>query len=140
MKNERQIKYYSTLLDKTFDTVEELEKEEDKHLEVKKAEEEKLEVKKDLAKQVEEAYKHYMQVTEETAKKFVEVQKQLNEERKTAEKEYLKLRDEFIEKYGQFHMTYKNNEPKVDVEEKQELTTYDVVNSIFDAFKNWPFF
>ena len=134
------MRYYSDLLDKTFDTVKELEEAETSKVEAEKRmqeEKEKLQAsRKVLAHEVEEAYKHYIEVIESNSKKLEALSKQIEIENKEACNEYLKLRNEFIGKYGSFHMTYKDNTPVVDtVTSIKPITFSEVFNDMFDLFK-----
>lgn len=134
------MRYYSDLLEKTFDTVEELEKEESAKLELEKklqVEKEKTATeRKELAHQVEEAYKNYIEVLDINSKKLSELQAQINKENREASNKYLELRNEFIEKYGSFHMTYKDKTPKVEINEPvKQITFSDMFNDVFDLFK-----
>ncbi len=84
-------KYYSDLTKKFYDVSEDAEKEE-KALEEKNALElKKKEEKTTRAREIEAAYQEYAD----------------------AYKKFSKLRAKFIEDFGSFHMTYRNNTPKV---------------------------
>lgn len=90
--------YYSKLLGKPFDTLDELrEAEKAKRDEIKK-QEELSSKKRERAKEIEDAYKHSM-----------EVRKKAQEMIREADDAYYNLRDEFIKDYGSFHMTYSSN-------------------------------
>ena len=84
-------KYYSDVTKKFYDVSEEAEKEEAKEAEKTALELKKKEQKAAKAKEIEKAYQDYIDAYEH----------------------YADLRDAFIEEYGSFHMTYKNNVPKV---------------------------
>lgn len=105
------MKYYSELLKRPFDTVEELENAEKEKKEQITALKVKTEERTTRAKEVENAYKNY-----------IETKKKLFEEIDNSYNDYLKLRDKFVEDYGSFHMTYTN---------KNGDETY----SLTDAFK-----
>lgn len=111
------MKYYSDLLKKPFDTVEELEKAEQEKKEQINALAKKNDERKDRANEVQDAYK-----------KYIEIKKKNFEEIDNAYNEYLKLRDKFVDDYGSFHMTYTNK----DGEEKYSLS--DAFKSINDIF------
>ena len=105
---------YSKLLQKPFDTLEELKTAEDAY---NKANEEKLRLtaeKKTRAKEVEEAYLEYQKVRKEAYKKISE-----------AEKKWVELRDKFAKDYNGYHMTYVNNNGK------ECVTFSDLVDSFF---------
>lgn len=93
-------KYYSDLTKKFYDVQDEAEKEEEKEREKTALELKKKEEKTAKAKEIEKAYQEYVD----------------------AYKKYVELRDAFIKMFGSYHMTYKNNVPKV------------VDSSIFDLF------
>jgi len=111
------MKYYSELLKKPFDTVEELENAEKEKNEQINALKVKNEERTERAKEVENAYK-----------KYIETKKKLFEEIDNSYNEYLKLRDKFVDDYGSFHMTYTNK----DGEEKYSLT--DAFKTVSDLF------
>ena len=85
-------KYYSDLTKKFYDVPEEAEKEEKALAEKNAAELKKKEEKASRAKEIEDAYKVYLESYDK----------------------YLELRNAFIKDFGSYHMTYKNNTPKVD--------------------------
>lgn len=93
------MKYYSTKLNRLFDTTEELEKAE-KELEEKQKEAEKIKAERaEAAKKVEEAYK-------------------LADETKKAADDLL---NEFIKKYGSYHKTV--------TKPVNTVTVFDLLNS-----------
>lgn len=92
------MKYYSEKLKKLFDTVKELESAEKEFDKIQAEKSKELEEKKLNAKEVEDAYKHYIETIKES-NKLVE----------TAYEKYLALRGEFIKKYGSFHMSYRDS-------------------------------
>lgn len=90
--------YKSKLLNKYFDSYEELKAEEDAY---RKEHDEKLklaEEKKARAKEIEDLYRHLQEVKREAVKAIND-----------AEKEYIDKRNEFVKDYGSFHMSYFNN-------------------------------
>ena len=108
--------YYSKVLNKPFDTLEELQKEEAKVLEEQKAKEKLTTEKKARAKEVEEAYLEYQKVKEQALNMIAE-----------AEREWVLLRDKFAEDYGGYHMTY------VDDNGRKLVTFGDLI----DSFMKW---
>ena len=106
------IVYRSKLLNKYYESYEDMLKEE---AEFKRQNEEKLkaqEEKKARAKEVEDAFLEYQKVKEEAYSKIAE-----------AENKWIELRDEFAEDYHGYHMTYVNNNGK-------KVVTFDnLVNS-----------
>ena len=109
--------FYSKVLKKPFDTLEELEQAEKEYNEIHAVEIKAAEEKKNLAHEVEESYKNYLNVYAQCNEEFKDVQKKLNEQVAKAKNEYTDLKNEFIKKYGSFHMTYKDEEPKVEISE-----------------------
>lgn len=84
-------KYYSDLTKKFYDVQDEAEKEEEKERVKNAIELKKKEEKAARAKEIEAAYAQCIE----------------------ASKKYYDLRNKFIKDYGAFHMTYKNDVPKV---------------------------
>ncbi len=86
------MKYYVESLNEFFDTADEANKAEEKHLAEVKAEEEKktklADERKARATEVEDALKAAQD----------------------AEKKYWELRNKFVKDYGSFHISYKNND------------------------------
>ena len=112
--------YYSKLLNKPFDTLDELKQAEDAY---HKANEEKIklaEEKREDAKKVEDAYKH-----------LLEVQKKAQAEIKEAEDMYLKERNSFIQKHNGYHMTYTNRNGE------ETLNVSDLIDSFFACTPFW---
>lgn len=132
------VAYYSKLLQKQFDTLEELRDAEKKYNEEKLALQVKQDEKRTLAKQVEDAYSNYIKVVEETSKEFSKYQRECEEKIRVARDSYTKERNHFIEKYGSYHMTYRSNSNKP-VEVSTKLSTFDWINEIFNAFRDFPF-
>lgn len=112
--------YYSNVLKKPFTTLKELQEAEDAF---NKENEEKLklvEVKKTRAKEIEDAYKHSMEVRKEAQAKIRE-----------ADEAYYKLRDAFVKDYGSYHLSVYN-----DGKHPEEVTFSDLIDSFFN---NWLF-
>ena len=108
--------YKSKLLNKYFDSKEELVEAEKKYHEENDAKLKEIEEKKSRAKEVEDAYLEYTKVKEEAYKQIAD-----------AEKKWIELRDKFSEDYHGYHMTYTNNNGK------KTITFSDLVDSLF----NW---
>lgn len=116
------MRYYSDKLNKLFDSEESLQ-EAEKQQEEKEAEKQQLaETKKVRAAEVEDAYKKTLEAREE-ANKII----------RDADKVYYDLRDKFVKDFGSYHMTY------TDDNGNRSLQVSDLVDSVFDAFKNFPF-
>lgn len=95
--------YYSKLLQKPFDSLEELKKAEDEYNKAHALELKAKQEKSDFAKKVEDAYKEYLDTIQESNKKINE-----------ARKNYLDLRSQFIDKYHSYHQSYyKDNDTEV---------------------------
>lgn len=110
--------YFSKLLQKPFDTVEELVAAEDEYNKAHEAEIKAAEEKKSMAKAVEDAYKHYIAVSEEVSKVLAE-----------ARDAYLQKRAEFINKYHSYHMSYYQDDTNT------ELLINDIWSTLADIFK-----
>ena len=111
--------YKSKLLNKYFDTWEELVEEETAY---KKAHDEELKAKEEKAKALEaikDAYKNYLAVVNEQAKAV-----------KEAWCKYVELRNDFAEKYHGYHMTYYNDGTS------EEVNFNDAMGDIQKAFNN----
>lgn len=108
--------YYSKLLKKPFDTLDELKVAEDEY---NKANAEKIklaEEKKADAKAIEETYKKAMD-TRRLASQMI----------KDADAEYIKLLNEFIKKYGSYHVSVYDSNNNLNV----------TVSDLFNAFFRW---
>lgn len=123
--------FYSKLLNKPFDTLDELKKAEQefKYEEAKK--QEAIDTKKELAKKVEDSYKTYIEVLNESREELKKVQEELDKKVSDSYNEYVEAKNEFIEKYGSFHMTYTNKEPKVDT---SSSNLPSVFSTLFEDF------
>ena len=91
------MKYYSELLHKPFTTVEELEKAEQEKREQLDALKVKTQERTIRAKEVENAYKNWVELKN---KYFKEID--------DAYEKYEELLNKFVKDYGSFHMTYTN--------------------------------
>ena len=114
------IVYKSKLLNKYFDSWEELVAEETAY---KKAHDEELKAKEEKSKALEEikaAYKHYLEVVNEKTKAVQD-----------AWNEYAKLREDFATKYHGYHMTYYNDGTS------EELNMSDSMKDIKKAFDDF---
>lgn len=108
--------YYSKLLNKPFDSLEELKKAEAKVLEEQSAKEKLTAEKRTRAKEVEEAFLEYQKIREQAYEMIAK-----------AEREYLLLRDKFAKDYGGYHMTYVDDNG-------QKLITF---GDLIDRFMKW---
>lgn len=124
-KEEVNYGYYSKLLSTPFDTLDELRSAEKEYQDKINAKAAAQSEKKALAENVEKAYANYILTLEESQKEF----NKLTDKIAQAKSEYVDAKNQFIEKFGSFHMTYVNKEPKVDV---SDATTVKV-NNIFDS-------
>lgn len=128
--------YYSRLLQKPFDTLDELIEAEDLYKKEQIKQQEEKNEKKRLAEEVEKAYTNYFNVVEETSKQLTEFQNEINKKISDARNNYFELKNKFIDLYGQFHMTYKDKEAKVDYNDEDK--PFDYFGYIFDALKSFP--
>ena len=113
-ETEEQYGYYSKVLQKPFDTLDELKEAEYKF---KLEQDEKFKAKETRAaraKEVEQAYIQYQEV--KTAA--------LNEIAK-AERNWLKLRDAFVKDYHGYHLTY------TDINGKKQVTFSELLDTLF---------
>lgn len=134
--------YYSKLLQKPFNSVEELKKAEKSYRDAQKEKLAKIDQKKTLAHNVEEAYSDYMKTLEEGNRKISDFVSKIREEQSKSYNRYIKERNRFIETYGSFHMTFIDKKPQVDTENNvadMRKVYEDTLNNLFDAFKSFPF-
>ena len=113
--------YHSKLLNKYFESYDDMLREE---AEFKRQNEEKLKKqaeRKERAAEVEDAYKKTLEARDQ-ARKLIE----------EADKKYYELRNKFIQDFGSYHISYTNTDGK------EQLTVSDMVDAMFDAFKNFP--
>ena len=109
--------YTSEKTGKSYKTVEELEQAEKAFDDAEAEKSKALEIKKARAKEVQEAYEHYLKVRKEAYKAISE-----------AEKDWLELRDKFAQDYNGYHYTYINDNGK------ETITFGDLVEAIV---KSW---
>lgn len=116
--------YESELTGKTYESKEEcLEAEKQHKLQIKGKEE-----RGKRAKEVKDAYEHYLKVCEEGRKKSTD-----------AYNAYVNLKNEFVKDYGSFHMTVTNEENKLpDV--KVEPLFKSMIDFIDNNLDGWLFF
>lgn len=107
--------YKSKLLNKYFDSYDELVEAEKKYHEENDAKLAAAETRKQRAHEVDEAFK-----------KTLDARKEARELIRKADEEYRKLRNQFARDYGSYHMTYTNKD-------KEDITIYDLINEFF----NW---
>lgn len=110
--------FYSKVLNKVFDSLDELKEEEKKHAAVEAKKQELAATKKARATEVEEAYKAYEQTKEKAYKEIAD-----------AEEKYLGLRNKFAKDFNGYHMTY-----AVDNAGKHSITFGDLIN---DFLSQW---
>ena len=111
------MKYYSETLKKMFNSVEELDNAEKELLEQKEEEKKALAVKKEDAKEVEDAFKAY-----------VEIKNKAYDEIKQAEKVFIEKKNAFVKKYGCYHMTYTSSgdKPLLDIKGNLDKILFDL--------------
>lgn len=116
--------YESELTGKTYESKEEcLEAEKQHEIQIKGKEE-----KGKRAKEIKDAYEHYLKVTEEGRKKSID-----------AYNTYVDLKNKFVKDYGSFHMTVTNEEnqlPDVNVEPLFK----SMIDFIDSNLNDWLFF
>jgi len=108
--------YYSKLLKKPFDTLEELKTAEDEYNKVNAEKIKLAEEKKADAKAIEESYQKAMN-TRKLAGQMIQ----------EADAEYIKLRNEFIKKYGSYHISIYDGSNNLNA----------TVSDLFNAFFRW---
>ena len=120
LKNEAENNYgyYSKVLNKPFDSLEELKAAELKHESEKKEALMKSNKRKDAAHEIEEAYKSYLDILEKTNKELADYYSSVKKKQDDAYNKFVDLKNKFIEDYGSFHMTFVDKEPKVDTDDK----------------------
>jgi len=126
MSNQKDYGYYSKKLNKPFDSLDELREAEEEEERKEALKQQEIEDKKSLAKKVEDSYKSYIEVLNASKEELKKVQEELDKKVSDSYNEYVEAKNEFIDKYGSFHMTYKDKEPKVD-------TSYSNLPSVFST-------
>lgn len=128
-KKEQNYGYYSKVLKKPFDTIEELTKAEKEYQDEKSLETKKLDEKKEEAKKVKAAYDNYIKTVEESNK----VIKELRDKDYKAYQAYTELKNDFIEKYGYFYQCYykKSNNDEIPSVYTNVLTLSDLLEEFF---------
>lgn len=124
--------YYSKLLSKPFDTVDELVAAEAEYKKAHEAEEKAKAEKKARADEIQAAYSAYLAAYEAAEKRIKEVSKEENDKVRGAYKKYEELKAKFIKDYNSYHMTYtnKNGEKAVSISDLFE----EMFNSMPDIF------
>lgn len=126
--NDESYGFYSKLLNKPFDSLEELK---DAELAYHKANDEKeklAEERKERAREVEDALKHVYDVRKASREKINKVREECAKELSEAEDEYNKLLEAFLKDYKTFHVSYSNN----GIHEVVSIS--DLVDSFFKSF------
>lgn len=108
--------FYSKLLKKPFDSLDELHEAENAYNEANKEKLRLAEERKQRAKEVEDAYSHVLDVRKKA--------KDMIDEAMTS---YEDLLDKFVKDYGSYHMTYSNNKPSL----INDVTWSDLIDSFF---------
>lgn len=119
-------KVYSDILQKPFNTVEELVAAEENYHERVLRKEAQIQQKKQRAEEVEQALKDLEAAKVEAREILVEANKKSSEVIKTAEDKYRELKRKFIDDYGAFHMSYYNDNGN------ETVRISDLVDSFFD--------
>ena len=139
-ENDTDYGFYSKVLNKPFNSLDELKKAEKDYLDEKKSLEEKSAKKREDAHLVEESYENYIDTMSKTNKDLGEYMDKVKKIQNDAYNSFIEARNNFIEKYGSFHMTFVNKEPKVDTKGQDTLQTmcdesldrlYDVIQALF---------
>lgn len=121
--------YFSRLLKKDFDTVEELVKAEEEFNKAHEAEIKAKEEKKTKAEAIECAYRNVIEARKDAKRIIEEAQEKASEIIKTAESKYYELRNAFVKEYGSFHSTYTNNNGE------ETITIGDLFEAANELFK-----
>lgn len=149
--------YYSKMLSKPFDTVEELVAAEKAYKDQLKAKEDKANQKKTDAAKVENAFKalnaarkEYKEKLTEVTKvyseglvalktKFEESRKMIQDDLVKAEQEYSSALKDFTKKYDQFHLTLKDGDFETTISNQSSGTNkaQQACKSIFDLLFNF---
>lgn len=121
-KKEQSYGFYSKILNKPFDNLEELKKAEKEYSDKKILELQKSNEKKTAAKKVEDARLKYVKLVETNNT----TRKQLKENENKTYQEYMELRNAFIDKYGFYHCTFTKSNSA------EGLPIFDEIESILD--------
>lgn len=149
-KNDINYGYYSKLLNKPFDTVEELQEAEAKYNAEVKAKEDKAAAKKADAKKVEDAFKAMNAARKDYKEKLTQLTKEYSEELTNlkkafelgkkditsklaaAEDTYAKALKEFTDKHQQYHLTLKDGDFETTISGSNKTTTKKDENNLFN--------
>lgn len=134
--------YYSKILQKPFNSIDELKKAEKVYREEQNEKLAKISEKKTLAKNIEDAYADYLRILEDGNKQISEFIAKTKQKQQDAYNKYIDERNKFIEAYGSFHMTFVDKKPHVDMNTNaadMKKAYEDTINNLFDAFKSFPF-
>lgn len=121
--------YYSRVLNRPFDTLDELKEAETSF---RKNEEEKIikdKIRKTRAMEVEAAGKAVLVAKKEAREIITKAQEEAAKKIKDAETKYAELRDSFAKDYNGYHSTYVNNNGE------ESITFGDVLDTFNNIFK-----
>lgn len=149
----RDYSYYSRVLEKPFETIDELKAEEAKYFEAQRAKEDKAAQKKADAQKVEEAFKalnttrkaykegitalteRYSEDLKKLKEDFMADKKEMSDLLAAAEEAYSTALKVFTEKYDSYHMTLKDGDFETTISGNHKATSnMDRVNDVFDIF------
>ena len=134
--------YYSKILQKPFNSIDELKKAEKVYREEQHEKLAKINEKKTLAKNIEDAYADYLSILEDGNKQISDFIAKTKQKQQDAYNKYIDERNKFIEAYGSFHMTFVDKKPHVDMNTNavdMKKAYEDTINKLFDALKSFPF-
>ena len=114
--------YKSNLLNKVFDSYDELVKAEEEFERINSEKIKKAEEKKQELEKIDDAYKKYLEILEDKTKAVSD-----------AWTRYVTLVDEFAKKYGGYHKTYTSTN-------SLPMTASDSFDELVNAFRNLPIF
>lgn len=141
-EKEEDFGYYSKILQKPFNSIDELKKAEKVYREEQNEKLAKISEKKTLAKNIEDAYANYISILEDGNKQISEFIAKTKQKQQDAYNKYIDERNKFIQAYGSFHMTFVDKKPHVDTQTNavdMKKAYEDTLNNLFDAFKSFPF-
>lgn len=152
-KANRDYSYYSRVLEKPFDSIDELKAEEAKYFEAQRAKEDKAAQKKADAQKVEEAFKalnttrkaykegitalteRYSADLKKLKEDFMADKKEMSDLLATAEEAYSTALKTFTEKYDSYHMTLKDGDFETTISGSHKTTpNTERFNDVFDIF------